>query len=93
MKIQAESQSQEDIELHAQKQVEKKTVLIGSTFLTPGHRCFEINTKTLKVEEAQYEREVHFNAADRRKIITKEGYAYVTALNKKNALKRFKRGY
>ena len=78
-------------ELHALKQFEKKTVFDSSTILHPGHRCFEINNKTLECVEAKFEAEVHFNSPNKRKIIIKEGYSYINALNKQNALKVFKR--
>lgn len=80
-------------ELHTLKQFEKKTVLIGSKILRPGHRCFQINNKTLECVEASYHSEVHFNEPNRRKVTIKEGHSYVNALNKKNALKVFKRDY
>jgi len=91
MKIEAEKPLLDETELHAQKQIEKKTVLIGSAKLTPGHRVFQINEKTLDCEEAKYNKEVHYTSADRRSIIVKPDCVYVMALNKKNALKRFKR--
>jgi hypothetical protein len=80
-------------EQHAQKQHEKKTVLIGSKILRPGHRCFEVNTQTLEVSDAKFETQVHFNAPKRRKIIIKESCVYVNALNAKNALKVYRRDY
>lgn len=93
MKIQAEPELQERTEQFALKQIEKKTVFIGSLRLVPGHRVFQINTKTLEVCEAEYETKIHYNSPNKRKIITKEGFQYIMALNKKNALKKFHRGY
>lgn len=89
MKIQPEQKSQDQVEQHALKQIEKKTIFIGSQKLTPGHRVFEINEKTLDCSEAKYETEVHYNAPNKRKIIIKEGYVYICALNSKNALKKY----
>ena len=93
MKVESEDKLTEPIKLHAQKEIEKKTVFIGSTKLTPGHRVFEINERTLDCSEAKYETEVHFNAPNKRKIIIKEGCVYICALNSKNALKRYKRDF
>lgn len=82
----------DNVKLHAERQIEKKTVFLGSETLRPGHRCFEINESTLEVTEAQYERIVRFNAPDTRTIITKTNCAYINALNKANALKVYKKG-
>lgn len=79
-------------ELHALKQIEKKTVLIDTTVLRPGHRCFEINHDTLKCVEAQYEREVNFNDPDTRKVMIKVNCSYINALNSTNALKTYHKG-
>lgn len=79
-------------ELHALKQIEKNTVLIDSTVLRPGHRCFEVNHETLECIEAQYEREVHFNDPDTRNIMIKENCSYINALNAANALKVYNKG-
>ena len=79
-------------ELHALKQIEKKTIWIGSEVLRPGHRCFQINNETRECVEAEYEREVHFNEADKRKIVIKPNCSYVNALNKENALKVYDKG-
>lgn len=82
----------DEVKLHAEKQIEKKTVFLGREFLRPGHRCFEINTTTLAVTETQYERVVYFNEPDARKILTKENCVYINALNAANALKVYKKG-
>lgn len=82
----------DETEHHALKQFEKKTVLIDSTVLRPGHRCFEINHETLECIEAQYEREVNFNKPDTRKIMIKPNCSYMNALNVVNALKTYNKG-
>lgn len=79
-------------ELHSLKQFEKKTVFIDSTVLRPGHKCFEINHDTLTCVEAEYEREVNFNAPDTRKVMIKPNHSYINALNSKNALKVYGKG-
>lgn len=88
----AEDVNADKTELHALKQIEKKTVWIGSEVLRPGHRCFQINNETLECIEAEYEREVHFHDADKRKIVIKPNCSYVNALNKDNALKVYNKG-
>ena len=79
----------EDINLHAQKDFEKKTMVLGSAILISGHRYFEINTQTMDINEVQYEKSVHFNSSYRRKILVKQRFMYLTALNKKNSLKKY----
>lgn len=91
MKIVEILDQKEETEQHAQKQIEKKTVFIGSTKLTPGHRVFQIDTNNMECTEAEYEAEVHYNSPNRRKIIIKLDCAYICALNKKNAIKRYNR--
>jgi tRNA(Ile2) C34 agmatinyltransferase TiaS len=81
------------VEIHAQKQVEKKTVKLGESFLRSGHTCFEINTKTLECQPAKYEPTATFNGGVKSVIIVKEDCVYVNALNKKNALKVYKRDF
>lgn len=81
------------MEIHAQQQVKKQLTLVGSGKLISGHRIFEIDPKANTVIEAEYERMVVFNKPDWRKIMIKPNCFYVPALNKKNAIKRFKRGY
>jgi hypothetical protein len=80
-------------EQHAEKQIEKKTVLVGSKKLRPGHKCFEINIFTEEVAEAKYEAVAHYHLKFKRKIIIKIGHVYVNALNAKNALKVYYRDY
>lgn len=78
-------------ELHAHKQIEKKTLFLGSRLLRPGHRCFEINNDTKECKEAEFVSEVHFMKPNSRRIITKENHTYINALNIKNALKIYNR--
>lgn len=84
---------QDGKEQHAEKQFEKKSILLGSKSLRPGHRCFEINNETQECNEATYQSEVHFNKPNTRKISVKKNHYYINALNAKNALKVFKRSY
>lgn len=93
MKLKAENTKPEDVKIHAQQHVKKQLTLVGSGKLIPGHRVFEIDPKANTVIEAEYERIVVFDQSDRRKIMVKPNCFYVPALNKKNAIKRFKRGY
>lgn len=63
-----------------------------------GHRVFEIDTNTLEVNEAEYEKinTINFfdalNMITNRKIVIRKNKVYIQALNKKNALKVFLNG-
>lgn len=86
------SHHKDQVKHHSERQVEKKTVLLGTEALRPGHRCYEINTETLEVNEAQYRQVVNFNAPDTREVDTKSNCVYINAMNAKNALKVYNKG-
>lgn len=79
----------DEIKTVTQKQVEKRKVHLGSAMVRPGHRCFEINKDTLEVSEVEYNISATFNNGVKKEINIKENCAYIIALNKKNALKKF----
>ena len=82
-------------EIVQQKQQEKQTVLVNSIRPHSGHKCFEYNRETGEIKLAEFEEiAVSFEAAARgeiapkKKILMKENCVYITALNKKNALRK-----
>lgn len=90
-----EQKTKEDIEIIQQQQIKKQLKHIGSIQPHSGHTCFEYNTKTGELIPAKFKEEaVNFEDAAKgivsmkRKIIIKEDCIYVTALNKKNAIKK-----
>jgi len=80
-------------------QAEKKYELKKLGTITPqrGHVLFQINTQTGDIELAEYEKvdallPTRINKADAgivKKVLIKTGCVYVSALNKKNAIKKF----
>lgn len=65
---------------------------------SPGHKCFELNIETGEIKEAEFNvLPVAYPAGKLRKmsigvqkkIVIKEKHLYTTALNVKNAIKRF----
>ncbi len=87
-----------DIEIvnEVKKQVEKQLKFVEQKRPHSGHKCFEINTKTNEINLAEFKEEaISFEDArsgiisGKRKVIIKEGCVYVTALNKKNAIKKY----
>jgi hypothetical protein len=77
-----------EISVKQQKQIEHE--LIGKLHPKAGHKIFKINIKTLEVNEAEYSNVTyHLFAENKKEIIIENGFQYVCALNKKNALKHY----
>lgn len=71
---------------------------IGTIHPHKGHRLFEINLKNETIDDAKYE-EVPFVFSEdvekqkkRKKLIINEDCIYISALNKKNAVKHLVKG-
>lgn len=88
-------------EVQVKKQVQVEYLHEGAVKPMPGHRVWEINVKTLEVKEAElvtnlqitwYEAIESMNGVDNREILKKKGYIYISALNQKQALSRYKKG-
>ena len=73
--------------------VKKQNELLGTIKPHRGHKCFEINTLTGEINDAEFFEDIVsiFSSSyeRRKKINVKENCIYITALNKKNAIKRF----
>jgi hypothetical protein len=89
-----ENRSKDKMEISVQKKQQKEKELIGKLIPHPGHRVWEINIDTLEVEEAKYEQKhtFIFGQNNNREIIVRKGFAYIAALNKKSALKKYVKG-
>lgn len=79
-----------------QKEVKKQLAFIGRKVPGDGHKCYELNLETLIMSEIEpIKTDANFNEAKKgklsgsRKINIKENCIYVTALNEKNAIKKF----
>lgn len=84
----------EETEVVSPIQNKKENKLIGRQLLRPGHTLFEVNTKTGEINPATYKEVMaKFNGGTSLKVDVKTGCVYVQALNKKNALKRYKRDF
>ena len=84
-----------DSNLVSEKEQEKKLEKIATIKPHRGHTLFEVNMATGEILEAEFEKQdVHYHEVinnhniSKKKVITKEGYFYVSALNKKNVLKK-----
>lgn len=80
-----------EISIKQKKQVEKK--LIGDIIPYNGHKIWKINKETLEIEEAKYlNTAFYIDKENKKEILVADGFEYVSALNKKNALKLFTKG-
>ena len=89
-----EQQQKDVIEIVKQTKQEKKQVLIGTIRPHQNHLLYELNTKTGVVELAKFKVDdiVFSDTKDverKKKVIVNESCLYVTALNIKNAKKKF----
>ena len=76
------------------KPIKKELKLIGSIQPQKGHKCFEINIITNEISEAEFFEDYvsMFSSSYERKkkLRIKIDCIYITALNKKNALKKYR---
>ena len=87
------------IENVKQVSIEKKNVFLGKALQKKGHTMFEVNHKLKTIEVAvfdevsaiKYEDAAKGLKSSSKKITKKPDCSYVSALNKKNALKVLKR--
>lgn len=80
------------VEVFAEKEISTSIIYMGSMRPHKGHKVFELDTKTGEIRLAEFEPiVVHFQqkGTPRRKIIIKKGCQYVSALNYRNAIKKF----
>ena len=94
MEKELQNNIKEKVEISIQKDVEKKAELVGRIFPHNNHKVFEINNKTLSIDLAKFESDNYvFNKGDKnKKIVINKNCSYISALNKNNALKKFKKG-
>jgi hypothetical protein len=87
-------QEKDKMEISIQKKQQKEKVLVGKLIPHAGHKIFEINEETLEVKVAEFEKKTYIIGSNHNnpEIIIRSGCAYVSALNSKNALKKFKQG-
>ena len=86
----------QNTEISVKKNVKQKKEYNHDGIILPkkGQTVWEINLQTEEITEAEYEKTtVAILNADPipKKIIQKSGHIYIPAINKKNALKKFKK--
>jgi hypothetical protein len=81
------------VEISVKKQKQLEHELIGKIQPFSGHRLWEINNETLEIELAKFSTvKINWGSGVRKEIITMKGFSYISALNKKSALKKFHKG-
>jgi hypothetical protein len=89
------------LEIRQQKKQEFKYVYQGTIIPHENHTLFEVCPTSLTIVEAEYEKTAYiFNPIWKKgnrisselKVVMKPGFVYISALNKENALKKFKKG-
>jgi hypothetical protein len=74
---------------------EPETKLLGSVSPNKGHRIFQLDTETGEVTEAHVEARIvdlpNGRKEIRKQVYVRDKFLYISALNKKNAIKRFAR--
>lgn len=84
-----------EIQVQKKQQIEKE--LVGKIIPHENHTVWEICLNTEKIKKATYVEKKEFinfgelSCNENKEILVREGFAYVSALNKKNALKKFKK--
>jgi hypothetical protein len=91
------------VEVTAKKEVEKKLTKVGSVIPHRGHKLFKVHKATLEISEVEYmdddvitfdEGKVKLNKGPMKvrvkKVKTEKDYAYFSALNVKNVVKKLK---
>lgn len=90
-----EPKSKDEVKQVAQVEQEKQLRHIGQIRPHKGHKLFEVDQRTGVVREAEYEKtDINYsqdiNKAKRsKKVIVREGCFYLTALNLKNACRKY----
>jgi hypothetical protein len=87
-------QEKDKMELSIQKKQQKEKVLVGKLVPHKGHKIWEINEETLEIKLAEFEKKTYIIGKNHAnpEIIIRIECAYVSALNSKNALKKYKQG-
>ena len=89
--LELNNKSKIEVSVKQKKQIEYQ--LVGKIIPFQGHKIWEINNETEEIDEAKFAKATyHLFGEFKKEVIKKQGYTYVSALNKKNALKKYKQG-
>lgn len=83
----------EKIELSVKQKKEKEYTLIGTLVPHEGHTIWEINKETLEVKKASFfSKNYYMFGENKKEILVKKHCTYISALTKKTALEKYKKG-
>lgn len=87
-------QEKDKMEISVQKKQQKEKELVGKIIPHKGHKIYEINDETLEIKLAKFELKTFIIGGNHPnpEIIIRSGYSYISALNSKSALKKYKQG-
>ena len=84
-----------NIEFSVKKKIGIEREFIGKLLPKKGHTLFQINKETLEIVKYVFVKRDYiydpYNPAQKinKEVAIKDGFAYISALNKKNALKKY----
>lgn len=79
------------VEKEIVSQIPKQYKLLGSIRSKPGHNIYELDIREIVITKIIPESNIDIKGFKHKKVNTKENCYYCTALNKKNAVKRFRK--
>jgi hypothetical protein len=80
-----------ELSVKQKKQIESE--LVGDIMPNKGHFLWSINNETLEIKKARFiDTDIYYGAIPKREVLINKNHTYIAALNKKNALKKFKKG-
>lgn len=97
MKLHEIEKPKEGIELIAEQNQQKETKLLGSRKIIRGHTLYKLNLETLEVSPAEYVKKTEIcwqdakNGVIKKQVIKEKNHVYLSALNIKNAIRKFER--
>ena len=80
------------VEQQVEKDQHKEKTLLKTIVPHKGHTLYKIDLETEEIDLAKYSSAYNVDQTIPKKVIVEEGFYYVSALNKKNALKKFRKG-
>ena len=83
-----------NIEMSVKQKKQQEYQLINKIVPHPGHTIWKINNETLEIEKAKFVNSVTFFVGEtpKKEILIVDGHTYISALSKKTALNKFKKG-
>lgn len=88
-----EIKQKDKLEISVKQQKQIQYDLINNIVPHNNHTIWKINKETLHIEKAKFlNTNFVLGGENKKEILIQDGFAYVSAMNKANALKKFKQG-